>query len=66
MTMSSQLSLGHLRTMLYIEGTQTTINIRKIMLYQGGVPIIMRRVISPSTLIEFSEKPTKNIKIHFN
>lgn len=48
---------------LYAEGVQTTVNVMKIVLYQGGVPTMTRRVISLSTPIESSMKPTKGTTI---
>lgn len=63
---SSQFDFGCLRITLYAEGTRITINIRLIVLYWGVVPIMMGRVILPSTLTESPEKLAKRIEILFS
>lgn len=66
-TLSSLLNPGYPRMTLYIEDTQTTMNITWGVLYRGGIPVMMEKVISPSILIDFLEKSAnKGISTHFS
>lgn len=60
--LSSLLSLGHQKMMLYAEGTCTTVNIMKMVLCQGGVLVVMEILIFSLTLADFLEKLTKGIE----
>lgn len=52
--------------MLYAKGTRIIVNVIKIVLCWGGVLIVMERVISSSTFMNFPKKPTKGVETRFN
>lgn len=53
---SSIFSPGHLRMILYTDGTRTIMNVIKIVFCREEVPVVTGRVILPLTLMKFSEK----------